>query len=211
MPPTGNLIIVSGPSGAGKSAIATLVLQRVAGVCFSVSYTTRPPRDNERDGVHYHFVGKAEFEALVRDHHLLEWAEVYGNFYGTAGKFIDDRLGGGEDVLLDVDVQGARSIRALRPEAISVFILPPSYQVLKSRLENRKLDKDYVIEQRLRIARSEMSHYREYDYLIINEDLESSVADLQAIILGSRCRRANRVGAVESIVATFGGLNAQNS
>jgi len=210
MPRTGNLIIVSGPSGAGKSAIASLVLKRLPGLCFSISYTTRAPRANERDGVDYFFVGKGEFESLIRSGNLLEWAEVYGNLYGTAGRFIDEQLAKGDDVLLDIDVQGARSIRGLRPGAITVFILPPSYQVLRRRLENRKLDKDYVIEHRLRIARQEIAQYRSYDYLIINEELETAVEDLRAIILGSRCRIAMRSGDAESIVATFGGLDAKD-
>ena len=207
---TGNLIIVSGPSGAGKSAIAAQVLKRLPGLRFSVSYTTRPPRENERDGVDYHFVDKGEFEALIRSGDLLEWAEVYGNFYGTAGRFIDEQLKQGDDVLLDIDVQGAKSIRGLRPEAISVFILPPSFQVLRLRLENRKLDKDYVIEHRLKIARQEIALYKGYDYLIINKELETSVEELRAIILGSRCRISMRSGDAESIVATFGGLDANS-
>jgi guanylate kinase len=136
---------------------------------------------------------------------------VYGNYYGTARKEISERLREGKDVLLDLDVQGARSIRQKRPDAICIFILPPSYQVLRERLENRKLDKDYVIEQRLRIARQEISQFREYHYLIINDDFRGSVAELKAIIASSRCRMASRAGSAESIVATFGGLDAESA
>ncbi len=211
MPQKGSLIIVSGPSGAGKSALASAALEELKGLHFSVSYTTRAPRGNERDGIEYHFVTRAQFEALIRSGDLLEWAEVYGNYYGTAGKFIDDKLQEGRDVLLDVDVQGARTIRGKRPDAVAVFIMPPSYQVLRTRLENRKLDKEYVIEQRLKIARREINQYHDYDYLIINDDFRESVEELKAIILGSRCRMTLRAGSAASIVATFGGLDAESA
>jgi len=207
----GNLIIVSGPSGAGKSALAVAVLSALPGLNFSISYTTRAPRGNERNGIEYHFVAKAEFEALIQSGDLLEWAQVYGNYYGTGWKFIDAKLQLGEDVMLDVDVQGARTIRAKRPDAISIFILPPSFQVLRTRLANRKLDKDYVIENRLRIARQEIVQYRDYEYLIINDDFRNSVEELKAIIVGSRCRMMSRSGLAGSIVATFGGLDAEST
>ncbi|MGD0307794.1 MAG: guanylate kinase [Acidobacteriota bacterium] len=209
MPRKGSLIIVSGPSGAGKSALASAVISRLKDLHFSVSYTTRAPRGDERDGVEYHFVRKAEFEGLIRGNEFLEWAEVYGNYYGTARKFIDDTLSSGKDVLLDVDVQGARTMRRKRPDAISIFIMPPSYQVLRRRLENRKLDKDYVIEQRLKIARREIVQYKDYDYLIVNDDFDESVKELEAIILGSRCQMTSRAESAEAIVATFGGLDAE--
>ncbi len=207
---TGNLIIVSGPSGAGKSALAGRVLESVPGLRFSVSYTTRAPRGFERDGIEYHFVDKAAFERLIQGEDLIEWAEVYGNLYGTSRRSVDELLGRGDDVLLDVDVQGARSIRKKRPDAITVFILPPSFRVLRERLESRKLDKDYVIEQRLRIACSETRYYKNYDYLIINDDLGKSIEELRAIVLGSRCRMKVRAEAAGSIVATFGGVNEKN-
>lgn len=210
MPRPGSLIIVSGPSGAGKSAIASSVLAILPGLSFSVSHTTRPPRGNERDGVEYRFVGKSDFEELVRGDRFLEWAQVYGNYYGTSRDGVEQALHRGTDVLLDIDVQGAATVRSKRPEAVSVFIMPPSYRVLRERLENRRLDKDYVIEQRLRIAHREISQYRSYDYLIINDDFDSSVEELKAIILGTRCRMTARAESAESIVATFGGLDAEN-
>ncbi len=135
---TGNLIIVSGPSGAGKSALSSSALTSIPRLKFSISYTTRAPRGTEQNGVEYHFVEKAEFEALIRQSELLEWAEVYGNLYGTSRKVVDEILDEGDDVLLDVDVQGAFSIRRRRPEAVTVFILPPSFKVLRERLESRK-------------------------------------------------------------------------
>ncbi len=207
---TGNLIIVSGPSGAGKSALSSSALTSIPRLKFSISYTTRAPRGTEQNGVEYHFVEKAEFEALIRQSELLEWAEVYGNLYGTSRKVVDEILDEGDDVLLDVDVQGAFSIRRRRPEAVTVFILPPSFKVLRERLESRKEDKKYVIQQRLKIACQEIKSYRDYDYLIINEDLGRSIEELRAIILGSRCRRAARAEAAESIVATFGGFDAED-
>ncbi len=211
MPQKGSLIIVSGPSGAGKSALVSAVLKELNGLYFSVSYTTRAPRGNERDGVEYHFVTRAQFEALMRSGDLLEWAEVYGNYYGTPWRFIDSKLQDGGDVLLDVDVQGARTIRDKRPDAVGIFIMPPSYQVLRVRLENRKLDKEYVIEQRLKIAHREIAQYHDYDYLIINDDFRESVEELKVTILGSRCRMALRAESAGSIIATFGGLDAESA
>jgi guanylate kinase len=211
MPQKGNLIIVSGPSGAGKSALASAALAELEGLAFSVSYTTRAPRGNEADGVEYRFVTKGEFEELMRSDKLLEWAEVYGNYYGTGRQFIDDKLSEGLDVLLDVDVQGARTIRAKKANAVAIFIMPPSYQVLRERLENRKLDKDYVIEQRLKIARREILQYRDYDFLVINDDFATSVQEMKAIIFGLRCRMELRAESAGSIIETFGGLDAESA
>ncbi len=206
----GSLFIVSGPSGAGKSALSAAVLEIVPNLAFSVSYTTRAPRGGERNGVEYHFVERTEFEELIRKNHLLEWAEVYGNLYGTSGTAIDAQLAQGRDVLLDIDVQGARSIRRKRPEAISVFILPPSFKILRERLESRKLDKDYIIEHRLKIACEEIGHFKDYDYLIINDQFEKSTDELRAIIQASRYRRIVRAEAAKSILKTFGGLDAKD-
>lgn len=206
----GDLFIVSGPSGAGKSALSAWAVQSVPGLRFSISYTTRSPRGSERDGVEYHFVDRGAFEDLVHGGELLEWAEVYGNYYGTSRRQIDEILGNGEDVLLDVDVQGARAIRRKRPESISIFVLPPSFQVLRDRLISRKEDRKYVIEQRLKIACKEIKSYEDYDYLIINDNLGKSMEELRAIIVGSRCRKTARALVAESIVATFGGADAED-
>ncbi len=206
----GNLIIVSGPSGAGKSALVANVMKLIPRLKFSVSYTTRAPRGAERNGVEYFFVDRAEFQSLVQGDRFLEWAEVHGNHYGTSKQFVDDFLGQGEDVLLDIDVQGAGIIRRKRPDSIGVFILPPSFQVLRERLLRRSLDAGFVIEQRLKIACKEIGHYREYDYLIINEDLGSSTHELESIILGARCRMAARVDSAKLVLATFGGMDAED-
>jgi guanylate kinase len=206
----GNLIIVSGPSGAGKSALVGTVLSRISGVRFSISYTTRPPRGNEQNGVEYFFVDRHKFQSLIREDSFLEWAEVHGNFYGTSKNFVDDLLRQGEDVLLDIDVQGADILRRKRSDSIGVFILPPSFQVLRERLEHRRLDDGVVIEQRLKRACEEITRYSEYDFLIINENLENSVRELESIILGARCRIEARMEAAKSILATFGGTDAED-
>jgi guanylate kinase len=207
---SGNLIIVSGPSGAGKSALVGSVLERLPSVRFSVSFTTRAPRGAERNGVEYFFVDRAEFQSLIQSDSFLEWAEVHGNFYGTSRAFVDDLLRKGDDVLLDIDVQGAGILRQKRPDSIGVFILPPSYQILRERLQRRSLDDGLVIEQRLKRACNEISHYKEYDYLIINEDLGSSIRELESIILGARCRMAARIRSAKSVLATFGGMDAED-
>ena len=208
--PSGNLIIVSGPSGAGKSVLASKVLQCVPHLKFSVSYTTRAPRGAERNGVEYFFVSREEFQGLVRAEEFLEWAEVHGNCYGTSARFVDARMRRGEDVLLDIDVKGAAIVRRKRADAVAVFILPPSYEVLRERLLRRSLDPGFVIEQRLKIARREIRHYADYDYLIVNEELSSSTLELQSIILGARCRTAVRSGRADSVIATFGGTDAED-
>jgi guanylate kinase len=206
----GNLIIVSGPSGAGKSALVAGALQSVPLLRFSVSFTTRAPRGSERHGTEYFFVDRSEFQRLVRSEELLEWAEVHGNCYGTSRRFVDDILRNGEDVILDIDVQGAQTIRRKRPDAVAVFILPPSYQVLRARLERRSLDENLVIEQRLKRACKEISHYAQYDYLIVNNDLGDSVHEMESIIMGTRCRTAARMEFAKSILATFGGMDAED-
>jgi guanylate kinase len=207
----GCLFIVSGPSGSGKSAIAGSVLQGMPSLRFSVSYTTRAPRGTERDGVEYHFVSKEQFESMVRSNEMIEWAQVYGNYYGTQEKSVDALLSKGLDVLLDIDVQGAAAIRLKRPDSVSVFIMPPSYQVLRERLESRRLDKQYIIEQRLRISCEEITRYKDYDYLIINDELSRSTDELRSIILGSHCRMEQRSGLAKRVLETFGGLDAKNS
>ncbi len=207
---SGNLIIVSGPSGAGKSALVVNVLPTLPHLKFSISYTTRLPRGKEKNGVEYFFVNRREFQSLIDGDNLLEWAEVHGNYYGTLRKFVDELLEQGNDVLLDIDIQGAHIVRQKRPDAVGVFILPPSYQVLRDRLKHRSLDDDSVIEQRLKIARKEISHYIDYDYLIINEDLDNSVNELKSIILSSRCRMTAGIESAKSILASFGGINAED-
>jgi guanylate kinase len=206
----GNLIIVSGPSGAGKSALVVNALRSLPRLKFSVSYTTRAPRGTEQNGVEYFFVDRAEFQSLIQSGDLLEWAEVHGNYYGTSRAFVDNYVKQGEDVILDIDIQGARIIRQKRTDAIGIFVLPPSFQMLRERLKKRSLDDTVVIEQRLKIARKEIGHYREYDYLIINEDLGIATQELQAIIASARCRMNARIDSAQSIITTFGGADAED-
>jgi guanylate kinase len=207
----GSLIIVSGPSGAGKSVLVAGALRSVPNLKFSISYTTRAPRGNERDGVEYFFVDRRDFQSLIQSGDLLEWAEVHGNFYGTSRSFVDDLLSNGDDVILDIDVQGAHTIRGKRADAVAIFVLPPSYALLRERLQRRSLDDHIVIEQRLKRALQEISHYQEYDYLIINENLGAATRDLQSIIVSARCRMTARISSAQSIVATFGGIDAKGA
>jgi guanylate kinase len=207
----GSLIIVSGPSGAGKSVLVASALRSVPNLKFSISYTTRSPRGKEQNGVEYFFVDRKEFQSLIQNGDLLEWAEVHGNFYGTSRSFVDDLLKQGDDVILDIDIQGARIIRQKRVDAVAVFVLPPSYAILRERLQRRSLDDHIVIEQRLKRAIQEIGHYQEYDYLIINEDLGAATRELQSIIVGARCRMVARINSAQSIVATFGGTDAKGA
>jgi guanylate kinase len=206
----GNLIIVSGPSGAGKSALVTGVLKSMPQLRFSVSYTTRPPRGTEANGVEYFFVDRREFQDLIEKGEFLEWAEVHGNYYGTSSRFVDDILRNDEDVILDIDVQGARIIRQKRPDATAVFILPPSFRILRERLERRQLDNGHIIRQRLRRACNEISHFTEYDYLIVNDNLDRSIDELRSIVTSMRCRMTARMESAKSILATFGGVDAKD-
>lgn len=206
---SGNLIIVSGPSGAGKSALAAGVLAALPQLKFSVSYTTRKPRGTEQNGVDYSFVSRPEFQELIDGNHLLEYAEVHGNFYGTSRKYVDGLLKQGYDVLLDIDIEGARIIREKRAEAVGIFILPPSYQVLKDRLRERSLDDELVMQQRLKRACKEIRHFKDYDYLIVNEEIGSATVELQSIIMSTHCRLAARIQSAKSILESFGGMDAE--
>ncbi len=199
----GNLIIVSAPSGAGKTTLVGEVLKRVPNVRPSVSYTSRPPRNGELDGVHYHFVTRAEFSALLERGEFLEWAEVHGNFYGTSRHAVETLLAAGTDVILTIDVQGAAQTRRLFPAAISVFILPPSYQAMRARLGERGANGAADLAVRLQNAHAEIAHCEQFDYVVINDELEPAGAELAAIILAERCRRTRRQAEIEQIRQTF--------
>jgi len=188
MPALGTLYIVSAPSGAGKSSLISALLEKNpnSDLQVSVSHTTRDPRPGEVDGEHYHFVSVEEFKSSIEDGVFFEWAEVFGNYYGTSRKVIEQQLVKGIDVFLDIDWQGGRQVKALMPEAKGIFILPPSRAELERRLIGRGTDSDDVIAGRMAKAVSEMSHYDEYDYLIINDDFEQAVADFNAIIKTNR-------------------------
>jgi len=201
---SGSLIVISGPSGAGKSVLTRYALRSLPGLKFSISYTTRAPRGGEQNGVEYFFTDRPKFESLINTGEFLEWAEVYGNYYGTSRSFIDDILQQGSDVILDIDVQGARAVKKARPDAVAVFVLPPSLDVLRERLLRRKLDDADVIKKRLKIACDEIRHYKDYDYLIVNDDLENAERELAAIIVSARCRVNVRGNATSSMIKFFG-------
>ncbi|HEY2933188.1 MAG TPA: guanylate kinase [Acidobacteriota bacterium] len=200
----GNLFVISAPSGSGKTSLANRLIHEVPYLTFSVSYTTRPPRPNEVSGREYHFVDREVFRQMIDRNEFLEWENVYGNYYGTAEVPVKQTLARNQDVLLDIDVKGARKVREKRKDAILVFVMPPSYQELEKRLRGRGLDDAEQILNRLKIAREEIKDYKMYDYLIVNWDIDDAVARLKAIVLAARSRisRMDRVG--KEILKTFG-------
>ncbi len=199
----GNLIIVSAPSGAGKTTLVGGALKRDHLVKPSISFTSRPPRDGEEQGVHYHFVSRAEFEAMIAGGDFLEWAEVHGNLYGTSRRMVEAAREAGFDVILTIDIQGAAQARKLFPDAISVFILPPSLNALVERLENRGTDTADDLQLRLGNALHEIEQYVNFDYVVINEVLDRAIDELAAIIVAERCRLKRRGGVAEQILQTF--------
>ncbi len=184
----GTLYIISAPSGAGKTSLVKALLERLDGVSVSVSHTTRAPRPGERNGTDYYFVELAEFERLVAQGEFLEHAQVFGNHYGTCRAPLVERLQGGQDVILEIDWQGARQVFGVFPQAVKVFILPPSRAVLHQRLTNRGQDAEEVIQRRMADAVSEMRHLDEYHYLIFNDDFNTALADLEALFRAQRLR-----------------------
>jgi guanylate kinase len=187
----GTLYIISAPSGAGKSSLLRKLLENSGDdIVLSISHTTRKPRPGEVDGKDYHFVDKQSFEAMVERGEFLEDAQVFDNFYGTAQKSVELQLAKGQDVILEIDWQGARQVRHLIADAVGIFILPPSRAALEQRLKERGQDEDAVIERRMRDAVSEMSHYSEFDYLVINDVFQQACDDLAAVIRGCRLRIA---------------------
>ena len=189
---TGTLYIVSAPSGAGKTSLVKALLDAQPHVRVSVSHTTRPMRPGEVDGVNYHFVSREEFVERMERGEFLEHAEVFGNLYGTSQRWLEQTLNEGFDLILEIDWQGAQQVRRLMPQAKSIFILPPTQEALRQRLTNRGQDSDEVIEKRMRGAVSEMTHYVEYDYLVINDDFAHALIDLQAIFRANQLLQASQ-------------------
>lgn len=189
----GNLFVVAAPSGAGKSSLVKALRSFDARVYPSVSHTTRPPRGQEKHGREYYFASDAEFDAMVANDAFVEWANVHGKRYGTSKKGIQDRLAKGEDVLLEIDYQGALQVRNAFPQAVLIFILPPSWEELRSRLENRGEDAPEVIELRMKNAEEEMAQVGKFDFVIINELFESALFDLKAIIHSQRLKYASQL------------------
>ncbi|MGN6518853.1 MAG: guanylate kinase [Dokdonella sp.] len=186
---SGCLYIVAAPSGAGKSSLVNALLEREPGIALSISHTTRPPRPNDRDGEHYHFVNRGVFERMVADGLFLEHAEVFGNGYGTSRAAVEPLLAQGRDVLLEIDWQGARQVRAAMPGCVSVFILPPSRAELERRLRNRASDDAPTIARRLAESRDEVAHAGDFDYIVVNDQFADALADLRAIVACQRLRR----------------------
>ncbi|QTL36017.1 MULTISPECIES: guanylate kinase [Pseudoalteromonas] len=182
----GNLFILSAPSGAGKSSLIKALLERQDKVRVSVSHTTRAPRPGENNGEHYHFVSVDEFKTLINQNDFFEWAQVFDNYYGTSKQAIEAQLAAGIDVFLDIDWQGARQVRELMPEVKTIFILPPSKQALEERLNSRGQDSQEVIASRMEQAKSECSHYNEFDYLLVNDDFDTALNELEHIVVAAR-------------------------
>jgi guanylate kinase len=204
----GDLFVVSGPSGAGKSTLIRRLLDSVAELDFSVSYTTRPPRPNEREGVDYHFVDHAEFDRMERAGEFLEWAHVHDHRYGTSARLVRRSREAGRDVLLDLDTQGAHSVRSLHADAVLIFLLPPGRQALSERLRGRRLESAEEADRRLRKALGEIEQADAYDYLVVNDDFEHALAMLQAIVAARRARASRQMETWRRIVASFGPAGA---
>lgn len=188
----GQLIVLSGPSGVGKSTVIAELFSQRSNIYFSVSYTTRQPRVGEQDGVNYNFVSREEFERMIADDELLEYAEYVDNYYGTSIKLIREKLDAGIDVLLDIEVQGAAKVRARCPDALFIFIIPPSFEELSRRLHRRNTDSEDVIAGRLAKARQEFREIPKYDYLVINDKVANAVSEIEAILTAAECRVNSR-------------------
>ena len=197
------IFIISAPSGSGKSTLVARLLTTVPGLMFSVSYTTRPLRGHEKDGESYHFVTREDFEAMVARGEFLEWAQVFGNYYGTHQGILEAARAAGLDLVLDIDVQGARQLRDRVPEAVTIFVLAPSRKILEDRLRARGEDREDVIERRLREAAVEIQKYKDYDYVLINRELAESDAVLSAIVRAERIRRDRIEDQIKPILETF--------
>jgi guanylate kinase len=198
-----SLIVVSAPSGTGKSTVLGRILREVAGLRFSVSHTTRAPREGEQEGVQYHFVGRDAFEAMIKGDTLLEWADVHGQLYGTAKAEYDAACAVGHDLVLDIDVQGAAQVRERFAGALLIFILPPSFADLEKRLRGRGQDSEASVKRRLENARREISHYKDYDYVVVNKDVETCTNAVKSIIQSARCRTSQLDATARRVLATF--------
>ena len=197
------VFIISAPSGSGKSTLVARLLASVPGLMFSVSYTTRPLRGQEKDGESYHFVTREDFEAMIARGEFLEWAQVFGNYYGTHQGILEAARAAGRDLVLDIDVQGARQLKDRVPEAVTIFVLAPSRKILEDRLRASGEDREDVIERRLREAAVEIQKYKDYDYVLINRELAESDAVLSAIVRAERIRRDRIEDQLEPILETF--------
>jgi guanylate kinase len=199
----GNLFVVVAPSGAGKTSLVEALLKRESNIRLSISYTTRAPREGEQNGREYHFVDKPAFEAMIAAGDFLEHANVYGNYYGTSKRWIEEQISGDHDVLLEIDWQGAAQVRKLFPSVVGIFILPPSLDELRRRLQARGKDSPEAIERRMASAREEISHVLEFEYIIVNERFESALDDLTAIVRAARLARVQQSHRLSKLTDEF--------
>jgi|RhiMethySRZTD1v2_1073278.scaffolds.fasta_scaffold129218_3 guanylate kinase len=199
----GLLFVVSAPSGTGKTTVIERLVERHPDLRRSRSYTSRAPRSDEVDGVDYNFVSRSEFEAMARRGEFLEWADIFGNLYGTGRRDTEAALETGIDLVLVIDVQGARQVRQQAPASVGVFVLPPSFATLEARLRRRNQDPPDAVERRLATARQEVGAVTEYDYVVVNDDLDRCVADIAAIVRAERARRVRQMDVIEPILETF--------
>ena len=199
----GVLFVVAAPSGAGKTSLVKALLKNDQAIRLSVSYTTRPPRPGETDGVDYHFVSKENFLAMAGRGEFLESAEVYGNYYGTSQAWIAGEIAAGHDILLEIDWQGAAQVRKFFPEAVSLFILPPSIEALRERLSNRAQDSAEVIGKRIAAAQDDISHASEFEYIIVNDDFDQALQDMMAVVRASRLVTARQVRKLAQLFERF--------
>lgn len=193
----GRLFVISGPSGVGKSTVLTRLLENREDLYFSVSATTRQPRPNEENGVQYHFHTREEFQELIAREALLEWAEYVGNYYGTPEQYVNEALARGQNAVLDIEVQGAEKVVQKRPDAVRIFIAPPSWEELERRLNERGTDDPEKIRRRLARAREEFEFAAAYDYIVLNDTVEHAVMELESIIVAERCRPAERIAVLQ--------------
>jgi guanylate kinase len=194
----GQLFVISAPSGAGKTTIVEALKRRFKDLAYSISHTTRLPRKGEVDGKDYHFVTRKTFEKMIEGQQFVEWAEVYGNLYGTGFSTLEEKLSSGSDILLDLDIQGGKNIRDRFKNSVLIFLLPPSLDILENRLKKRATDSEEVIERRLGEATSDIRNCSWYDYLIINDDLETAIKETLSVILSERCRTERRLPDIRS-------------
>ncbi|HEY5883108.1 MAG TPA: guanylate kinase [Pyrinomonadaceae bacterium] len=199
----GILFVVSSPSGGGKGTLIQRVLKKIPDLSYSVSFTTRAPRSGEVNGRDYFFVSREKFEEMAAANEFLEWANVHGKLYGTSSKQVFEEIAGGRDIILEVDVQGAASVRSLVPDSVSVFILPPSFEILKQRLESRGTDSPEELELRLRNAPGELKDYSAYHYLILNDNMDQAAEQLASIVYAERARLVRQEPKVRHVVQAF--------
>lgn len=198
-----SVFIISAPSGSGKTTLIEKLLEQIPSLLFSVSHTTRQPREGERDGVDYFFINDAEFNRMISEGRFLEWAQVHGHYYGTSRNMLERAENESRDLILDIDVQGAALVRKELSDAVSIFIMPPSFAALQERLMRRQTDSKEVMQKRLGNAKEEIRRYHEFDFVIINDDIQPAYENLAGILRGMRCRRQFQEEQIKSVLETF--------